>query len=234
MDIVLEDLNDAGKRLVLPVNPEEITVRREKQLETITIHSLGEVDFGIGERVKEIGFSSFFPYRYDSRYCRYEPLPKPQVAMDMLNDWKASRQPVRLMITGQRSDLSGIPADDELYIDINVLILLTVHNSTIRGGEPGDLYYELTCRTWREIGVRTTADADDGAAVDSPSALRPRTDTNPVPRLYVVKPGDTLWQIAKKELGDGARYRELYEWNRAVIGADPDIILPGQELVMPV
>jgi nucleoid-associated protein YgaU len=45
-----------------------------------------------------------------------------------------------------------------------------------------------------------------------------------------VKPGDTLWAIAKKTLGDGGRWREIYNNNTDVIGKDPNLIFPGQVL----
>ena len=50
---------------------------------------------------------------------------------------------------------------------------------------------------------------------------------------YTVKSGDTLSAIAKQHLGSANKWRELYEANRAVIGDNPDRILPGQELRIP-
>ena len=47
---------------------------------------------------------------------------------------------------------------------------------------------------------------------------------------YTVKSGDTLWAIAKKTLGDGNRWREIYQTNANVIGKDPNLIRPGQVL----
>ncbi|MFE3020231.1 transglycosylase family protein [Streptomyces sp. NPDC059256] len=44
---------------------------------------------------------------------------------------------------------------------------------------------------------------------------------------YTVRPGDTLGAIADAH---GLSWRALYAGNRAVIGADPDFILPGQRL----
>jgi hypothetical protein len=56
----------------------------------------------------------------------------------------------------------------------------------------------------------------------------------------VVLRGDTLWSIAARHLGPGATAAEITaEWhrwlaaNRDVIGADPNLILPGQELLPP-
>ncbi len=47
---------------------------------------------------------------------------------------------------------------------------------------------------------------------------------------YVVQPGDNLWNIAEKQLGSGSRWGELYQANASVIGANPRMILPGQEI----
>jgi LysM repeat protein len=49
---------------------------------------------------------------------------------------------------------------------------------------------------------------------------------------YVVRPGDTLSGIAAA-LDVRGGWQALYETNRPVIGADPDVILPGTVLVLP-
>ncbi len=47
---------------------------------------------------------------------------------------------------------------------------------------------------------------------------------------YVVQPGDNLWDIASEKLGGGQNWGELYKANSNVIGSNPRLILPGQEL----
>ena len=55
----------------------------------------------------------------------------------------------------------------------------------------------------------------------------------------VVRRGDTLWSIAARQLGADASEAEvaaawpLFAANRAVVGADPDLLLPGQVLRAP-
>ena len=39
------------------------------------------------------------------------------------------------------------------------------------------------------------------------------------------------WQ--EKYLGDGSRYNEIYEANKAIIGSNPNVIKPGQTLTIP-
>ncbi|QIK77335.1 LysM peptidoglycan-binding domain-containing protein [Nocardioides piscis] len=72
-----------------------------------------------------------------------------------------------------------------------------------------------------------------GAVVATPVA------PEPPPHVVIVRPGDSLWSIAAASLPpratpaevDGA-WRALYAANRAAIGADPDLVLPGTELVV--
>lgn len=56
----------------------------------------------------------------------------------------------------------------------------------------------------------------------------------------VVRRGDTLWSIAARHLGEQATDQDVaeawprwYSTNRDVIGGDPDLIVPGQRLVVP-
>lgn len=49
---------------------------------------------------------------------------------------------------------------------------------------------------------------------------------------YTVRPGDSLWKIAREQLGSGNRWGELYEANRGQI-ANPRLIYPGQVLTLP-
>lgn len=50
---------------------------------------------------------------------------------------------------------------------------------------------------------------------------------------YTVQPGDSLSAIAERELGDGSRWREIYDLNRDVIGGDPGQIQIGMQLRLP-
>ncbi len=52
-------------------------------------------------------------------------------------------------------------------------------------------------------------------------------------RVYVVGEGDTLFDIARHELGRAARWTEIYDLNRDVLGEDFDYLRPGTELVLP-
>ncbi len=50
--------------------------------------------------------------------------------------------------------------------------------------------------------------------------------------LVVVQPGNSLWRLARRTLGEGVRYTVIYEANRDRI-RDPDLIYPGQIIEIP-
>ncbi|MBA2565697.1 MAG: LysM peptidoglycan-binding domain-containing protein [Gemmatimonadetes bacterium] len=52
------------------------------------------------------------------------------------------------------------------------------------------------------------------------------------PRTYEVKSGDSLSKIAKQVYGNGNDWPRIFEANRDQI-KDPDLIHPGQKLVIP-
>lgn len=50
---------------------------------------------------------------------------------------------------------------------------------------------------------------------------------------YTVKSGDSLWDIAEKEYGNGGLWHKIYAANRSIIGGNPGLIHPGQRLTIP-
>jgi nucleoid-associated protein YgaU len=83
--------------------------------------------------------------------------------------------------------------------------------------------------------VQTSKKADFSNVQSGHSTTAPTPKpAPPAPaKTYTVASGDTLWAIAKKHLGAGNRWPEIYEKNRGVIGDNPDRIKPGQVLALP-
>ncbi len=196
-----------------PVNPEEIQVQNEKKIETIDIIKIGEIDLPLGEKRGNISFSSFLPAKYDT-FCQYFDIPNPIQAVFKLDSWRKAGAPLRLIITQS---------------PVNTLVIMPNLDYTIKGGETGDIYYNVSFRSWQEIKVSNLS----FDAVNSNSNQYKRPDTKPIPKVYVVKQGDSLWKIAKIMLGSGSRWKDIYNNNTKTIGKNPNLIYAGQRLVMP-
>ena len=52
-------------------------------------------------------------------------------------------------------------------------------------------------------------------------------------KVFIVKPGNSLWRIARKTLGGGILYSEIYKKNLMKI-KDPNMIFPGQVFDIPI
>jgi nucleoid-associated protein YgaU len=52
-------------------------------------------------------------------------------------------------------------------------------------------------------------------------------------KTYKVKTGDSFYKIAKEQLGNAERWKELLDLNKTIVHGDPTQLQPGQTLVLP-
>lgn len=96
---------------------------------------------------------------------------------------------------------------------------------------------------WQPLAASGGGATDAGApsaASTPPSAARSAPAPSGERTAVTVRPGDTLWDIAAAHLGPHATDAEIarawprwYDANRAAVGSDPDLLLPGTVLVAP-
>ena len=97
-----------------------------------------------------------------------------------------------------------------------------------------DLVVSITMKEARHYGTKimnfTIIEDQATPTAETPEENRPAEQ--PQAKTYTVKSGDCLWNIAKKQLGDGSRWKEIHDLNRDKI-SNPNLIHPGLVLVMP-
>jgi nucleoid-associated protein YgaU len=79
--------------------------------------------------------------------------------------------------------------------------------------------------------VEETVAMEEPVAEAAPAEEAPPAES-PGPEIYVVQSGDSLSAIAQRLYGDANAYTRIFEANRDKI-SDPNLIHPGQELVIP-
>ena len=99
-----------------------------------------------------------------------------------------------------------------------------------------DLTVSVKLKQYRAFGTKTVQITPSPAPSQPATATvqDPPRETTSAPKAanYTVKSGDCLWNIAKKQLGDGSRWKEIYELNKDKI-KNPNLIYSGQSLTMP-
>jgi resuscitation-promoting factor RpfA len=90
------------------------------------------------------------------------------------------------------------------------------------------------------VAATTPGSPPGWPSLDRAPVTAPHPDRPSRAAPYVVRPGDTLWDIAARHLGgrptaaDVARaWPAWWAVNREVVGGDPDLIHPGQRLTAP-
>ena len=196
--------------LTFPVPPQQFTISSGKKVETKTLLTLGEVDFGGGAKVAEIQFATFFPASYDPHYCVVTELPDPRQAVETLTRYAEQEVPIRLIVEDS---------------SLNMMVRLADLKTELKGGEPGDYYVEMTFRRWTVVKpVKATA-----ASPAAPAREAPR----PQAKSYTIKAGDTLSLIARRVYGDSSKWRTIYNANKALIGPNPNTLPAGKTLTIP-
>lgn len=130
---------------------------------------------------------------------------------------------------------------------VAILMMVSVAQSTVpaaaNSSSPGPVPSERQAAT--SAAVTQPRPTPTAQAVDPAPTPRAATNTTvtpgpatseTTPKVIAVKRGDNPWTLAEAHLGDGMRWRELFELNRGVpqpdgqAWTDPEIIRPGWRL----
>ncbi|MCO0597369.1 LysM peptidoglycan-binding domain-containing protein [Peribacillus butanolivorans] len=211
----------SGKeKMRLPVNPESNAYSSPFDYEGVEVEGLGEITIIKKRGLKEFEISTFWPRDYNPSYCSYSNFISPTAFVNKIESWRNKRQPIRYVVTGAGG--------------VNVSV--TIRDFQVqaeRAGAPGDVYFSLSLKEWREVKVEKVT-----VAKPKPKPKPRPPKPKPAPqKTYIVKKGDCLWNIAKKRsiYGDAMKWRKIYNHpaNRKLIGKNPNLIYPKQKLVIP-
>ena len=223
MDLYLTE-KDTGVRLAFPHLPHEVKARNSAGFISYNFIDVGETKIPGGLKLSTYSWDGTF-YGRKVPFAKahlYQP-PKDMVAQ--LERWRRSHTELILMLT-------ETPVNADVY--------LYSFDYTPRGGV-GDIDYSIefvearsvTVNTEQEAAAKSSALSSNTAENNRPAAVTDTSIASEQTRTYTVKTGDSLWAIAQRYLGRGSRYTEIYAMNRSVIGANPNLIYPGQVYTLP-
>lgn len=207
-----------GREINIPVLPAKLNVSSPGKNERVTVLELGEVLLLRKKGLRILSWESFFPV--SKAPYTVGQIRDPVSIVQAIQKARDQKSPVRFLITG--TDL-----------DCNLRMGIDSFEYEERSGELGDLYYTIKLYEWKDISPKRivlTEKKEEPAKTQEPE--RPGTPEQ-TSKTYTVKPGDCLWNIAKKFYGKGSDYTKIYNANKGKIGSNPNLIYPGQVFTIP-
>jgi hypothetical protein len=185
--------------MLLPVTPSAFSLKDKNQNRVMSLASGSEILLPEVSGLCEISFKALLPM-VQYPFCVYEGGFKDGLYFaKVLRGMKESASPIwfRLLRYGKRSSTDIRCVIEELCFEEDAL-------------NGGDITASITLKQYAEYATGVI-DVQSGARLTTTASERV------IPAACEVKPGDTLWTIAKRYYGDGSRYIELYEKNKATI-----------------
>ena len=212
-------LKQDGKQILLPVTPSEIEMKTGNRNKAVYILNFGEMNLAKKPGLQEIRFTALLPGRMYSFVQTEGGFHEPEYFLNCFKEYKAAAKPVQLILFRRLAD------GTQLFCG-NLDVLLEEYTVTEKGGEQGDFWVEMHWKEWKAAkSIRYSVKSQNGGNVLVEQGQK-RQAKEPA-ATYTVKQGDCLWNIAKRELGDGTKYKEIAKKNGI---SDPNRIYPGQVL----
>lgn len=202
-------------KLRIPVLPEKIKVTYSNKDDTEYVYGVGEVTVIKHAGAAKIQFESFFP-KYACQGSVSSPTAPNTCAKFMITLMGLS--------TYATFTYTGGPHPISMKVRVK-------YEEYEQGGDPNAIYYTLTMTEYVVTSVRKINLNSSGKA--TVSSKKSTSSSKSSSKTYTVKKGDSLWNIAKKYYGNGAKYTTIYNANKKVIGSNPNVIKAGMVLTIP-
>lgn len=195
MDFYLS-YNNNEEQLRLPVAPSSFEVSQNHNNTVVNITNLGELNLIGKTGLSSITLTSFFP-AHEYYFCKYQGFLKPYECVALLQKWKATNRPIRLIITDT---------------PVNLAVSIESLRFSEKDGT-GDVYFTLELKEYVFIKKEkpTIVFTPHKAEVVVKPTVR---ETKPIPATYTPKKDDNIYKAAKQATGNMGNAKPIAKTNK--------------------
>lgn len=216
---------------LMPITPSKVKVKINNQNKTLTLINGEEINILKEAKLTDVSFDVILPqvpYPFTNGGAQ-----SADYYLSLFERLKQSKTPFQWILNRSRPD--GVA----LFYS-NLTVGLEDYQITDDAKEGFDLTVSVKLKQYRAFGTKTVKltppPVPSQPAAATVQASPRSAESAPNNTSHTVKSGDCLWNIAKKYLGDGSRYKEIYELNKETIqkhNGGPNMIWPGDTLKLP-
>jgi LysM repeat protein len=204
--------------LLLPIAPSKIETKIKGNNKEINLINEGDINVLKLPGLTEFSFDALLP---NSRYPFAVTDTKPNVFLSKFESLMVSKRPFQFIVIRTKQN-------NEMMYATNIKVSLEEYKIKEDAKDGFDITVSLDLKQYKEYGTKTVNIIGNQGTKETPRS----TENAPDAKTHKVVKGDCLWNLAKKYLGDGSRYPEIYELNKDII-SNPNRIYVGQTLKLP-
>lgn len=226
-----------------PITPGKMTLKIENKNKTITLINEGEVNL-----IKTPGLTNIqideliLPAIQQYPFANYinNKFKGPNYYLDKIEAWKKKKKPVQFKLTRTTPDGKNLLWDTNFDVTIeNYEIIEDADNQGM------DVKIKLNMKEYRAWGAKKLVikkkKSNSKKTIEKKKKVR---NTKEIAKTYTVKKGDCLYNIAKKQLNNASRWKDIYTLNKKTIesaakkhgrksSSNGHWIYPGTKLKLP-
>lgn len=201
----------------LPIAPSKLNIKIKNQNKTLNLINDGEVNILKKAGLTEISFDGRFPQTKYPYAIYPNGFKSAEFFLNKLESLKQSQEPFQFIVS--RTTPGG-----NLLFDTNIRVSIEDYEMKENAEDGLDVTVSIKLKQYKDYGLKNpVAKFTENKTILS--VTNTRTVTKTISKTYIIKEGDKLWNICKKELGNGAKYAEIATLNNI---ANANLIYPGQ------
>ena len=233
--------------VLFPVTPSKLSLKITNQNKTVNLINEGEVNYIKAPGLTDITIDDLLlPLIQKYPFAMYEKneFHSADWYLKKLEKWKTNKKPVTFIMSRTSPD------GKKLLFDTNMSVTIEDYEIIEDASSLGmDIKVKLSMKQYKEWGskklvIKKSKKSSSSKKKKTSTKKTTTRKTKKPAKTYTVKSGDCLWNIAKKQLGNATRWKEIYNLNKSVIektakkhgyksSSTGHWIFPGTKLTLP-